>query len=55
VGSFAIFLGVATASDKNIHNYVYTLYFVYGTTFCLSQNNRISWQNDNLPFHSKFF
>jgi len=43
-GSFEFFLGVARASDKNIHIYFSILYFLYGTTFCRSQNNRIAWQ-----------
>jgi len=54
-GSFAISLGAAKASDTNIHSNFYSLYFVYGTTFCRSQNNRITWQNDSLLFHSKVF
>jgi len=44
MGSFAFFLGVARASVKSIHNFFYILYFVYGTTFCCSQNDRITWQ-----------
>jgi len=39
-GSCAFFLGVARASDKNIHNYFSFLCFVYGTIFCRSKNNR---------------
>jgi len=50
LGSFAFFLGVARASDKNIHNYFYVLYFVYGTTACRSQNNRITWQKRQPAF-----
>jgi len=41
---FAYFLRVARASDKNIRNFFYILYFVYETTFCCSQNNMITWQ-----------
>jgi len=29
-----LFCRVPRASDKNIHNFLYILYFVYGTTFC---------------------
>jgi len=55
-GSFGIFLGVARASDENIHNYFYTLYFVCGTTFCRNQNIIGSpGKNDLLDFHSKLF
>jgi len=54
-GSFAIFLGVTIASDKNIHNYFYILYFVYATNFCRSQNNGITDKNGSLLFHSKLF
>ena len=44
LGSPAFFLGVARSSDKNIHNFFHILYLVYGTTFCCSQNIRITWQ-----------
>jgi len=43
----------ATASDKNIHNYLQILYFVYGTTFCRSQNNRITWRRWQPTFFIK--
>jgi len=43
-GSFAFFLGIARACDKNIHKYFSILYIVYGIIFCHSQNNRITWQ-----------
>jgi len=33
-GGRLLFLGVARASDENIHNSVYTLHCVCGTTFC---------------------
>jgi len=50
-GLFAFFLGVMRASDKNIHNYLYILYSVYGITFCHSQNNMITWQRlPTFPF-----
>ena len=38
------FFWAAKASDKNIHVCFQILYFVYGTTFHGSQNNRITWQ-----------
>jgi len=44
MGSFAFFLGTARASDKNAHKFFYVSYFVHGTTFYRSQNNRITWQ-----------
>jgi len=44
VGVVGLFSSVAKASDKNINNFFHILYFVYGTTFCCSPNNRISWQ-----------
>jgi len=37
-----LYSGIARASDKKIHDLFYILYFVYGTTFCCSQNNRIT-------------
>jgi len=40
----SVFSRVAKFSDKNILNYFYILYFLYGTTFPHSQNNRITWQ-----------
>jgi len=43
-GFVCLFSRAARASHKNIHNYFYILYFLYGTTFCRSQNNRIAWQ-----------
>ena len=45
LGLFSFFRGVATASDKSIHNFFYTLHFVYATMFCCSQKNIITWQN----------
>jgi len=36
VGVVCFFPRVARASDKNIHNFFYIFYFVYGTTFCCS-------------------
>jgi len=51
--SFAIFLEVARTSDKNIHNYFWILYFVYGTTFYPSQDNRITWQKWKPTFSFK--
>jgi len=44
MGLFALFLWVARASNKDIHNYFYILYFLYGTTFYRSQNKSITWQ-----------
>jgi len=38
----AFFLEVGRASNKNIHNYFHSLYFVYGTNFYRSQKNRIT-------------
>jgi len=41
------FSRVARASEKTIHNYLFlycTVYSVYGTTFCRSQNNMITWE-----------
>ena len=52
-GSFVLFLEIARASNKTIHNnYIYFLYFVYGTTVCRSQNNSITCKNDNQLFHN---
>jgi len=46
----AFFLGVARASDENVHVSKYrhsTLYFVcMRKRFCGSQNNRITWQKE---------
>jgi len=48
------FPGVAKASDKLIYISFPFLYFVYGTTFCSSQNNRIPWQKWQPTFLFKF-
>jgi len=47
------FSRVARASDKNIHNYFSTLYFVYGTTLHHSQNNSITWQQYHISYETR--
>ena len=44
LGVVCLFSRLTRASNKNIHNYFYILFFLYGTTFCCSQNNGITWQ-----------
>jgi len=52
-GSFAFFLGVARASDENMHDYFSILYFVYGTILVVAKILGPSSKNDSLLLHSK--
>jgi len=53
--SFAFFLGVTRASDKNIHNYFCTLYFVEEPLFVVAEIIGSPGKNDSLLFHSNIF
>jgi len=48
-----LFSRVQESSYKNINNYFYILYFLYGTTFHRSQNNGITWQKWKPTFSFK--